>query len=83
MTDSAGPPSDPDHQAGDTPQGRSQEKSGPEGAPPGDGGDGRTASPGEAGKPADAGKAEKPATARKPAAAGEATGSSAEAAGDA
>ncbi|WP_369165168.1 LCP family protein [Streptomyces sp. AFD10] len=83
VTDSAGPPSDPDHQAGDTPQGRSQEKSGPEGAPPGDGGEGRTASPGEAGKPTGAGKAEKPATSQKPAAAGEATESSAEAAGDA
>ncbi|MGW6723376.1 LCP family glycopolymer transferase [Streptomyces sp. NPDC054995] len=32
VTDSAGPPSDPDHSAGDKPQGRSQEESGPEGA---------------------------------------------------
>ncbi|MFI1225849.1 MULTISPECIES: LCP family protein [unclassified Streptomyces] len=31
VTDSAGPPSDPDHPAGDKPQGRSQEESGPEG----------------------------------------------------
>ncbi|MFD8711875.1 LCP family protein [Streptomyces anulatus] len=37
MTDSAGPPSDPDHPAGDTPQGRSQEESGPEGVTPEDG----------------------------------------------
>ncbi|MFD5201530.1 LCP family protein [Streptomyces sp. NPDC058375] len=32
VTDSAGPPSDPDHSAGDKPQGRSQEESGPEGS---------------------------------------------------
>ncbi|MGQ4714169.1 LCP family glycopolymer transferase [Streptomyces anulatus] len=38
VTDSAGPPSDPDHPAGDKPQGRSQEESGPEGVTPGDGG---------------------------------------------
>ncbi|MBT1105260.1 LCP family protein [Streptomyces sp. Tu10] len=37
VTDSAGPPSDPDHPAGDTPQGRSQEESGPEGVTPEDG----------------------------------------------
>ncbi|MFD4027310.1 LCP family protein [Streptomyces sp. NPDC058576] len=42
VTDSAGPPSDPDHPAGDKPQGRSQEESGPEsvtpeGGAPGDG----------------------------------------------
>ncbi|MFE7138608.1 LCP family protein [Streptomyces sp. NPDC057644] len=36
VTDSAGPPSDPDHSAGDKPQGRSQEESGPEGAAPED-----------------------------------------------
>ncbi|MFJ6643148.1 LCP family protein [Streptomyces sp. NPDC091406] len=36
MTDSAGPPSDPDHSAGDKPQGRSQEESGPEGSTPED-----------------------------------------------
>lgn len=35
VTDSAGPPSDPDHPAGDKPQGRSQEESGPEGVNPG------------------------------------------------
>ncbi|MER6020231.1 LCP family protein [Streptomyces anulatus] len=34
VTDSAGPPSDPDHPAGDKPQGRSQEESGPEGVTP-------------------------------------------------
>lgn len=34
VTDSAGPPSDPDHPAGDKPQGRSQEQSGPEGPTP-------------------------------------------------
>ncbi|MFE9457366.1 LCP family protein [Streptomyces californicus] len=84
VTDSAGPPSDPEHQAGDTSQGRSQEKSGPEGAPPGDGGGGRTASPGEAekpaspgaaeksGKPGKSGKPEKSGGAEKPSAAGEA-----------
>ncbi|WP_137234369.1 LCP family protein [Streptomyces sp. BPSDS2] len=37
VTDSAGPPSDPDHPAGDKPQGRSQEQSGPEGPTPGTG----------------------------------------------
>lgn len=37
VTDSAGPPSDPDHPAGDKPQGRSQEESGPEGVTPEDG----------------------------------------------
>lgn len=37
VTDSAGPPSDPDHPAGDKPQGRSQEESGPEGVSPEDG----------------------------------------------
>ncbi|MFD4237273.1 LCP family protein [Streptomyces sp. NPDC058542] len=37
VTDSAGPPSDPDHPAGDKPQGRSQEESVPEDVPPGDG----------------------------------------------
>ncbi|MFE9695251.1 LCP family protein [Streptomyces sp. NPDC006270] len=35
VTDSAGPPSDPGHPARDNPQGRSQEESAPEGAPPG------------------------------------------------
>ncbi|MEU4180532.1 LCP family protein [Streptomyces sp. NPDC026589] len=35
VTDSAGPPSDPDHPAGDKPQGRSQEESGPESVNPG------------------------------------------------
>ncbi|UZI30843.1 LCP family protein [Streptomyces sp. VB1] len=34
VTDSAGPPSDPDHPAGDKSQGRSQEESGSEGANP-------------------------------------------------
>ncbi|MFJ5049577.1 LCP family protein [Streptomyces sp. NPDC088719] len=34
VTDSAGPPSDPDHSAGDKPQGRSQEEPGPEGGNP-------------------------------------------------
>ncbi|MFH8691808.1 LCP family protein [Streptomyces anulatus] len=37
VTDSAGPPSDPDHPAGDKPQGRSQAESGPEGVTPEDG----------------------------------------------
>ncbi|MEV6436577.1 LCP family protein [Streptomyces anulatus] len=37
VTDSAGPPSDPDHPAGDKPQGRSREESGPEGVTPEDG----------------------------------------------
>ncbi|MFI7291732.1 LCP family protein [Streptomyces anulatus] len=37
VTDSAGPPSDPDHPAGDKPQGRSQEESGPEDVTPEDG----------------------------------------------
>ncbi|MFI2358828.1 LCP family protein [Streptomyces anulatus] len=37
VTDSAGPPSDPDHPAGDKPQGRSREESGPEGVAPEDG----------------------------------------------
>ncbi|MFJ7085581.1 LCP family protein [Streptomyces griseus] len=37
VTDSAGPPSDPDHPAGDKPQGRSQEQSGPEGPTSGTG----------------------------------------------
>ncbi|MEV5262074.1 LCP family protein [Streptomyces anulatus] len=37
VTDSAGPPSDPDHPAGDKPQGGSQEESGPEGVTPEDG----------------------------------------------
>ncbi|WP_405501589.1 LCP family protein [Streptomyces anulatus] len=37
VTDSAGPPSDPDHPAGDKPQGRSREESGPEDVTPEDG----------------------------------------------
>ncbi|MER0423887.1 LCP family protein [Streptomyces microflavus] len=36
MTDSAGTPADPDHPAGDTPQGRSQEEPAPEGGAPED-----------------------------------------------
>ncbi|MEW2195274.1 LCP family protein [Streptomyces microflavus] len=36
MTDSAGTPADPDHPAGDTPQGRSQEEPAPEGEAPED-----------------------------------------------
>ncbi|MFJ2025365.1 LCP family protein [Streptomyces sp. NPDC087897] len=63
MTDSAGPPSDPDRPAGDTPQDRSQEDSVPEGAPRGEGGDGRTAPPGDAGNAEGADDGEKGGTA--------------------
>ncbi|MFE3677879.1 LCP family protein [Streptomyces griseus] len=84
VTDSAGPPSDPDHPAGDKPQGspgRSQEESGPEGANAGGGAPG-SGSPrgGSDGSPAagDAqGPADSPRTA-KDAAAGAETPAAAE-----
>ncbi|MFG3406439.1 LCP family protein [Streptomyces sp. NPDC048142] len=62
VTDSAGPPSDPDHPAGNKPQGRSQEKSGPGGGSPEDGspqaGSSEAAGPGKGGSTESAGSPE-------------------------